>query len=154
MCRGRKLALLAGVALVLGLAPMLPASAGVVFNEWIPIDRTVSNPCTGEFVHVRGEHHIVITEVGRGCFNVNVNLHLTAVGQTSGLKYEINSNGQETLCDPDPATCGFTETSTARQWFISQGSADNWVIVFTQTVTQNPDCSFDVDTDFVPECQG
>src|SRR5262245_48755857 len=35
MCKGRKLALLAGVALVLGLAPMLPASADVVFNERI-----------------------------------------------------------------------------------------------------------------------
>jgi hypothetical protein len=76
------------------------------------------------------------------------------VGQTSGLQYELNGNAHGTLCDPDPATCGFTGTAMGRQWFISQGSADNWVIVLTETVTQNPDCSLDVDTDFALECQG
>jgi hypothetical protein len=154
MCNGRKLALLAGVALVLGLAPMLPASAGVVFNGWIPIALTLFNPCTGELVHVRGEHHIVITEVGRGCFIENDNFHLTGVGQTSGLKYELNANQYLTICDPDPATCGFTGTDTVRLGFISQGGADNEVIVVTVTVTQNPDCSFDVNTELEMECQG
>jgi len=96
----------------------------------------------------------VITEVGRGCFNQNINCHLTGVGQTSGLQYELNANQHETLCDPDPATCGFTGTDTVRLWFISQGGADNEVIVVTVTVTENPDCSWDVDTDFALECQG
>jgi hypothetical protein len=154
MCKGRKLALLAGVALVLGLAPMLPASAGVVFDEWIPIAQTAFNPCTGELVDIRGEHHIVITQVGRGCFIENDNLHLTGVGQTSGLKYELNTNQYLTLCDPDPATCGFTGTDTVRLRFISQGGADNEVIVVTVTVTQNPDCSLDVNTELEMECQG
>jgi hypothetical protein len=154
MCNGRKLALLAGVALVLGLTPMLPASAGVVFNGWIPIAQTVFNPCTGELVDVTGEGHLVITEVGRGCFNQNINCHLTGVGQTSGLQYELNANEHETLCDPDLTTCGFTLTNTIRERFISQGSADNEVIVVTVTVTQNPDCSFDFNTELELECQG
>jgi hypothetical protein len=154
MSNGRKLALLAGVTLVLGLTPMLPASAGVVFNERIPIDRTLFNSCTGEFVHVTGEQYVVITEVGRGCFAENEYFHLTGVGQTSGLKYVLNANAHSTLCDPDPATCGFTGTAMGRQWFISQGSADNEVIVITQTVTENPDCSFHVDTELELECRG
>jgi hypothetical protein len=153
MCNGRKLALLAGVALVLGLAPMLPASADVVLNKRIPIALTVFNPCTGELVDVTGEGHIVITEVGQGCFNAQSNLHLTGVGQTSGLQYELNANQHETLCDPDPATCGFTLTNTIRERFISLGSADNLVIVIRETITQNPDCSFDGEHDFALECQ-
>jgi hypothetical protein len=154
MCKGRKLALLAGVALVLGLAPMLPASAGVVFEERIPIAGTLFNPCTGELVDLTGEGHVVITEVGRGYFNQNINLHVAGVGQTSGLKYVLNVNEYETFYDPDPATCGYTVTGMARLRFISAGSAGNEVLVITATTTQNPDCSFDVDMDLELECQG
>ena len=87
MSRGSKLALLVGVALVLGLAPMLPASADVVFDVREPINWTVYNSCTEEDVILTGEGHSVLTEVGRGCFNQNINCHLTGVGQTSGQFY-------------------------------------------------------------------
>jgi hypothetical protein len=154
MCRGSKLALLVGLALVLGLAPLPPASADVVFNVREPISWTVYNSCTEEDVILTGEGHSVLTEVGRGCFKIDTNFHLTGVGQRSGLKYVLNSYFDERFCDPDPDTPGWTFTDTVRSRLISQGSAHNEVIVETMTVTKNADGSFDIDTDFALECRG
>src|SRR5262249_17824913 len=109
--------------------------------------------CTGEIVHVTGEEHVVLTGVGQGCLRLNVNMHLTGVGQTTGLKYVLDANGHGTTCQP--ARCSLTDTFTTRQHFISLGSGKNEVMVMTTTVTQNPaDCSYVFGTELALECRG
>jgi hypothetical protein len=136
MCRGRKLALLAGVALVLGLAPMLPASAAEVLR--IPFNGVRTNACTGESVLLTGETVIVTNEDSPGCFTKTISVHLTGVS-LSGVQYVANGKIITTFCDPDPDSCGSTQTFTMRLVFLTpSGALTNTVSLTTITQTEIP----------------
>jgi hypothetical protein len=157
MDRGRKLALLAGVALVLGLAPMLPASAAEVVR--IPFDEIRFNPCTNENVHLTGETVIVTNENSPGCFTQTISIHLTGVGLTSGLQYVANGKHITTFCDPDPDSCGSTFTFRMRLAFLTKsGELTNTVDLVTITETEIPTaeggCTVVVDQDEQLLCVG
>jgi hypothetical protein len=119
-----------------------------VSSEWSPVDQTVTNSCTGETIQMKGESHTVVRDVGGGCFIVQSNAYATGVSD-SGVRYTINGTAQETFC------CGDTGTRTRRRLFISQGGADNEVLVTTITFTLDSDCTrVTTATDIAIECRG
>jgi hypothetical protein len=148
MDRGRKLALLAGVALVLGLAPMLPASAQrVLYNVRSTFDTTVHNNCTGEDVHLVGELHTVAKDAGGGCVTLTQNVHAEGVGLTSGIQYLVNGSADDLVCQG-------TTTLMRRSVLISEDNVDNQVLVRTTTCTLDGDVLTCVDEFIDIECRG
>jgi hypothetical protein len=100
-----KRALLTAImSLFLGFMPVAllttPSHAELLQNQFLPVDSLLSNPCTGEDVHVTGEAHILeaFTENDNNRIGVFLSgLSATGVGVTTGDTYQVKFVG---LADP------------------------------------------------------
>jgi len=112
------------------------AKAEVVFHVREPVSGVVFDDCTGEIIMVDGEVENVITGVslkdGITRYRVNIAIHGTATGLTTGGHYEYNENYHDLEFD---SACGFSFASTDIARLISQGVASNERLEVTQTLS-------------------
>ncbi len=112
--------------LVALLALTMAANAAVQFNEKIPVDLVVYNPCTDEDVALTGDIHLLaaVTEDSADGFHLKLHLNFADVsgeGLDSGNKYQLNgaANAELNLKAAEEGTL------TANVRLISQGSDSN-----------------------------
>ncbi len=132
------------------------AKAEVVFHVREPVSGVVFDDCTGEFILVDGEVENIITGVplkdGITKYRVNIGIHGTGTGLTTGSHYEYNENYHDLEFD---SACGFRFASTDFARLISQGVAANERLEVTQTLSVD-DCAgtSSYTIDFEIKCHG
>jgi hypothetical protein len=132
--------ILCGVLLAIGgLVGSRPAHAERVFNERLPFNAALENPCTGELVVIDGEQHMIIkvTEAGNGSLHINVfsSAHGEGVGD-QGNSFCISQQDHD-VQNLSGTLDHFSSTHVIHCNMISRGSAPNFawqaVVHFTFT---------------------
>ncbi len=128
------------------LTPGPSQAADGKFNEKIPVNVTVVNPCkTGEKVQLSGDLHVVLQSKTNGD-NTTVSGHINAQGikgegTSSGLKYVASGTGKisaTSLQAPADATV------SGKFRLTSQGSSDNLSGTATLKIHVNANGTFTV----------
>ena len=150
----RKLTSLAAAAiLTLGLVAPVSAAAPVE-NEWGDIiGGRAFNPCTGEFFDNNGRVHTVLKENASPEPSVHVNLHLEAIGESSGDAYVYNT----TINSPVhvAADGSYTADQLVNFVLVSKGSSPNMKITFRLHQVFASDGTLISETsDFSLDCRG
>ena len=150
----RKLMSLAGAA-VLTLGLVAPASAAApVENEWGDIiGGRAFNSCTGEFFDNNGRVHTVLKENASPEPSVHVNLHLEAIGESSGDAYVYNT----TINSPVhvAADGSYTADQLVNFVLVSKGSSPNMRITFRlHQVFASDGTMISETSDFSLDCRG
>ena len=150
----RKLTSLAAAA-ILTLGLVAPASAAApVENEWGDIiGGTAFNPCTGEFFDNNGRVHTVLKENASPEPSVHINLHLEAIGESSGDAYVYNT----TINSPVhvAADGSYTADQLVNFVLVSKGSSPNMRITFRLHQVFASDGTLISETsDFSLDCRG
>ena len=150
----RKLTSLAAAAiLTLGLVAPVSAAAPVE-NEWGDIiGGRAFNPCTGEFFDNNGRVHTVLKENASPEPSVHVNLHLEAIGESSGDAYVYNT----TINAPVhvAADGSYTADQLINFVLVSKGSSPNMKITFRLHQVFASDGTLISETsDFSLDCRG
>jgi hypothetical protein len=110
------------------------------FNQRIPIEGTLLNPCTGGIVTYEGTQHVVIhrTQDASGGFHFKFHASAHALGESaSGAKY-VAHRTQNDIDFFSESASNFTTTDTLQ--FIRQGSEtpeDDFQAKITQHFTIN-----------------
>lgn len=132
----RNLLTVAG-AIAVGLASLgfwaSPASAKVIYNEWLPAATTTDNPCEPgtSAIQLSGLQHHVWYTTPQGTLKMHINAHLTGT-DADGTKYVVNMQRHMEHFNyfDDPSSLQpFTDTFT--QNLVSKGSTVNAKIVMT-----------------------
>ena len=151
--RRRLFSIIAALA-VFGLLATPVSAAAPVENEWGEITGgRAFNPCTGEFFDNNGRVHTVLKENASPEPSVHVNLHLEAIGESSGDAYVYNT----TINAPVhvAADGSYTVDQLVNFVLVSKGSSPNMRItvrldqVFTSDGTLISETS-----DFSLDCRG
>ncbi len=156
----RRHVLAAALILIMLAAAVVPASAAVEpegDNYWIEFSGGTLNPCTDEWVELRGYLHFVYTlvehENGAGTVQGHMNGHATGVGESSGMPYQaIVAANDHTRWDFDYAPD--TYTSVIRSRVVTPGAKNNdvfWQRLHT-TINANGTLTVDID-EFGFECK-
>ena len=150
----RKLTSLAAAAiLTLGLVAPVSAAAPVE-NEWGDIiGGRAFNPCTGEFFDNNGRVHTVLKENASPEPSVHINLHLEAIGESSGDAYVYNT----TINSPVhvAADGSYTADQLVNFVLVSKGSSPNMKITFRLHQVFASDGTLISETsDFSLDCRG
>lgn len=108
-----------------------------IFNEKIPIDQLLFNPCPPEeLVQISGFLHLLVTgeQTPAGSdLKIHVNLQgISGVGLTSGDRYSIQQNEHTDLQFSNVPPFPFQQETDFRFRIVRQGSDDN--LWFRQTV--------------------
>ncbi|HSF82868.1 MAG TPA: hypothetical protein VLA49_16660 [Anaerolineales bacterium] len=116
----------------------------------IPIDETLWNDCTGEYVHVTGtilwtNHGVVTsTDILHWGFQ-NTYQGVSGIGETSGIKYQVTKGGEHgygtAVADPD-RPYHYAAGSNYTLHMVAQGKAPNLVIRAQGHVTVTPNFHF------------
>ena len=155
----KKLAVLGGLTLVLGVMPasMTFASAFVVStNDRADVSFVTTNPCTGEAVLFNGEIH----ETFHSTLDANSGAHViehynerfTGVGLSSGATYSGSDTNQQVINLPGPPPSEFT---MVRDLVIRTRGQDNDFVLRQHvhfTVNANGEATATV-FDFEAECR-
>lgn len=112
------------------LSPNLRAEVETLFQGWFPLNPPptgVWNACTGEYVLVSGDFHLIVRRVtassGHVTFRVLSHANVTGIGATTGMEYVSNEVLNLTRTgSPDGAAVFQLEF---RINTISKGSAPN-----------------------------
>ena len=150
----RKLTSLAAAAiLTLGLVAPVSAAAPLE-NEWGDIiGGRAFNPCTGEFFDNNGRVHTVLKENASPEPSVHINLHLEAIGESSGDAYVYNT----TINSPVhvAADGSYTADQLVNFVLVSKGSSPNMKITFRLHQVFASDGTLISETsDFSLDCRG
>ncbi len=150
----RKLMSLAGAA-VLTLGLVAPASAAApVENEWGDIiGGRAFNSCTGEFFDNNGRVHTVLKENASPEPSVHVNLHLEAIGESSGDAYVYNT----TINSPVhvAADGSYTADQLVNFVLVSKGSSPNMrITIRLHQVFASDGTLISETSDFSLDCRG
>ena len=150
----RKLTSLAAAA-ILTLGLVVPVSAAApVENEWGDIiGGRAFNPCTGEFFDNNGRLHTVVKENASPEPSVHINLHLEAIGESSGDAYVYNT----TINSPVhvAADGSYTADQLINFVLVSKGSPPNMKITFRLHQVFASDGTLISETsDFSLDCRG
>ena len=150
----RKLTSLAAAA-ILTLSLVAPVSAAAPLeNEWGDIiGGRAFNPCTGEFFANNGRVHTVLKENASPEPSVHINLHLEAIGESSGDAYVYNT----TINSPVhvAADGSYTADQLVNFVLVSKGSSPNMKITFRLHQVFASDGTLISETsDFSLDCRG
>ena len=150
----RKLTSLAAAA-ILTLSLVAPVSAAAPLeNEWGDIiGGRAFNPCTGEFFDNNGRVHTVLKENASPEPSVHINLHLEAIGESSGDAYVYNT----TINSPVhvAADGSYTADQLVNFVLVSKGSSPNMKITFRLHQVFASDGTLISETsDFSLDCRG
>ena len=150
----RKLTSLAAAAiLTLGLVAPVSAAAPVE-NEWNAIiGGRAFNPCTGEFFDNNGRVHTVLKENASPEPSVHVNLHLEAIGESSGDAYVYNT----TINSPVhvAADGSYTADQLVNFVLVSKGSSPNMrITIRLHQVFASDGTLISETSDFSLDCRG
>ena len=150
----RKLtSLTAAAILTLGLVAPVSAAAPVE-NEWGDIiGGRAFNSCTGEFFDNNGRVHTVLKENASPEPSVHINLHLEAIGESSGDAYVYNT----TINSPVhvAADGSYTADQLVNFVLVSKGSSPNMKITFRLHQVFASDGTLISETsDFSLDCRG
>ena len=115
------------------------------FNEKVPLDQVVDNPCTGEQIRVTGALHILfhVTEDANGGLHVQHHAQpqgggLLGTGEESGTQYRVVGVTRDETYVPPGAPGEFRETTFVNRFHIvSSGPSDNSLLDATIHVTFN-----------------
>lgn len=94
------------------------AKAEVIFNETLPFSGFFFNDCTGEFVLLEGEMHMVSSFVLQEDLSFrlmqSVNVYAWGIGFNSGAEYRWNENVHLAIVDPAGIEHSFTQDTHSR----------------------------------------
>ena len=143
-----------------------PVKAEVVSNTWRTYNARFQDTCTGEFVNLTVNSHVVVRITGinpDGTVRqvIHQNDHVQGVGETSNKKYAGGLNIKREIVTT-PGSCDGTMTFENHQRLMSQGKEGNLFIQVTQTFEQQirivsgmPACVFVLtSSDVNLECRG
>jgi len=122
------------LGLVLALLTPTPACAELVANVTHPLEVTLYNRATGEYVAFSGSLHVVLTQTLDGNRHFHYRLHfghegVSGIGLTSGLRYEAPfAQNFGFILDTDGAELLLHNRLSER--YISQGSSDNFSFTY------------------------
>jgi hypothetical protein len=129
-----------GMTLALAAGMALAQATTDKFNEKVPLDLVVDNPCTGEQVRVTGALHILfhVTEDANGGLHVQEHFQpqgASGTGLESGTRYRgVGVTRSGAYIPPQ----GLRETTFIdRFYFVSKGPSDNMLAKATIHVTFN-----------------
>ena len=150
----RKLTSLTAAA-ILTLSLVAPVSAAAPLeNEWGDIiGGRAFNPCTGEFFDNNGRVHTVLKENASPEPSVHINLHLEAIGESSGDAYVYNT----TINSPVhvAADGSYTADQLVNFVLVSKGSSPNMKITIRLHQVFASDGTLISETsDFSLDCRG
>jgi hypothetical protein len=129
-----------GMTLALAAGMALAQATTDTFNETVPLDLTVDNPCTGEPLQLTGELHILfhVTEDANGGFHVQTQFQpqgASGTGLVSGEQYRgVGVTRDEAYFPPGELR---ETTFIDRFYMISTGPSDNMLATTTIHVTFN-----------------
>ena len=141
-------------AVLLGLLATPVSAAAPVENEWGDITAgRAFNPCTGEFFDNNGRVHTGLQENASPEPSVHVNLHLEAIGESSGDAYIYNT----TINSPVhvAADGSYTADQLVNFVLVSKGSSPNMKITIRLHQEFASDGTLISETsDFSLDCRG
>ena len=150
----RRLFSIIGALAVLGLLATPVSAAPPVENEWGDIiGGRAFNSCTGEFFDNNGRVHTVLKENASPEPSVHVNLHLEAIGESSGDAYVYNT----TINAPVhvAADGNYTADQLVNFVLVSKGSSPNMKITIRLRQVFASDGTLISETsDFSLDCRG
>ena len=151
--RRRLFSIIAALA-VFGLLATPVSAAAPVENEWGDITGgRAFNSCTGEFFDNNGRVHTVLKENASPEPSVHVNLHLEAIGESSGDAYVYNT----TINSPVhvAADGSYTADQLVNFVLVSKGSSPNMKITIRLHQEFASDGTLISETsDFSLDCRG
>jgi hypothetical protein len=129
-----------GTTLALAAGMALAQATTDTFNEKVPLDQVVDNPCTGEQIRVTGALHILfhVTEDANGGLHVQTHFQprgVSGTGLESGTRYRgVGVTRTGVYIAPG----GLRETTLVdRFYFVSKGPSPNMLQKATIHVTFN-----------------
>jgi hypothetical protein len=131
-----------GTTLALAAGMALAQATTDTFNEKVPLDQIVDNPCTGEPLHLTGELHILfhVTEDANGGLHVQTHFQpqgVSGTGLLSGEQYRGVGVTRDEFYFPPGEFREREFTSVNRFYMISAGPSDNMLETATIHVTFN-----------------
>ena len=150
----RRLFSIIGALAVFGLLATPVSAAPPVENEWGDIiGGRAFNSCTGEFFDDNGRVHSVVKENASPEPSVHINLHLEAIGESSGDVYVYNTTINSPVhVAPDGS---YTADQLVNFVLVSKGSSPNMRITFRLHQVFASDGTLISETsDFSLDCRG
>jgi len=144
---------LLGALAVVGLLAAPVYAAAPVENGWETITGTAFDSCTGELFDNSGRVHTVLKENASPELSVHVNLHLEAIGESSGDAYVYNT----TINSPVhvAADGSYTADQVVHFMLVSKGDAPNMRITFSLHQVFASDGTLISETsEFALDCRG
>ena len=129
----------------LGLFILTPAQAIIFFNESIPVDYSLYNPCTEENVDFSGDLHLLvggsISPSGFGHFNIHINnQNISGEGDDTHDSYQIAGAANLTISTDMVDNNPLVVNAVLNMQFVSKNTADNLKLQahFHITINANP----------------
>jgi hypothetical protein len=142
-----------GALAVVGLLATPVSAAAPIENEWGTITGTAFDVCTDELFDNNGRVHTVLKENASPELSVHVNLHLEAIGESSGDAYVYNT----TINSPVhvAADGSYTADQTVHFILVSKGDSPNMrITVRLHQVFASDGTLISETSDFSLDCRG
>ena len=143
----------------LGLFILTPAQAIIFFNESIPVDYSLYNPCTEENVDFSGDLHLLvggsISPSGFGHFNIHINnQNISGEGDDTHDSYQIAGAANLTISTDMVDNNPLVVNAVLNMQFVSKNTADNLKLQahFHITINANGEVTAIVEDITVKEC--
>ena len=135
--------------LIILALPLQVARAGETFTaSWEePVDVTLYNPCTGEWVWLSGSMHILyqnsLTRSGQLHWQTRTSYHnVRGAGLTSGKTYVgvgVDQGGGSTIIEPFDQPYHYRAGSQNTMSLIGKGTTENYKVKMSFHLTVTPD---------------
>jgi hypothetical protein len=145
----RRLSIIVGTLVVVGLLATPVASAAPGQSSWEIVGGTVWDQCTDEYFDNSGVVHFVETATGPFHFNN----HLEGIGKSSGARYVINTQDNEFLHAAPDGTYAYDQVVNLR--IVTVGNLpDSWLTIRLRLVFDSQGNLISEKSDFSFRCQG
>jgi hypothetical protein len=136
------------ILLVLVLPAQGAGATGPFTDSWSePVDVTVYNPCSGEWVWLTGRMHILyhdnLTPSGRLMWETRISYNkVRGVGLSSGKPYVgvgVDQGGGSTLVDPAQTPYHYHAASQKTMSLVGKGRTENYKVIMNFHIVYTPD---------------